>query len=409
MACVLRSGNKKIIALALVIAAVAATGWFLRGSSDLLEDENAHFHQVEEVIGFVRGDSPFEPRHPAIPGYHAVLALGNAFRPDPSISFLRAVSLLLCLASVAVFFILVRKQDSSSGIVKTLQYFFFPLVFNQSFLLYTEVPSLLTVLLMAWAAQRRRGIPLGAAGLLSILFRQNNIFWLLFFVLLLYFEKPGPLFRWKKLRSHALEHWPSAAVAALFGLFVLWNGGVAIFDQGSHPLALHFGNIYTIIFTSFLLFLPFHVANAGKIARLVRRFPQRFVIGLVVAFLLYMQTYVNTHPYNQDWWELRNIFLLFIMQKEYWKALAFFPIAYAILSHVVTPLYRTSTLLLYPAAVAFLAMSWLIEPRYYFIPLVLFHLYRHSGRPWQEYLLLAWNVAGSAFLFWGLYSRTFLP
>jgi hypothetical protein len=122
-----------------------------------------------------------------------------------------------------------------------------------------------------------------------------------------------------------------------------------------------------------------------------------------------MVTYVNTHPYNFDPWWLRNRVVLLSSSAPYWKALFFVPILHQILVFAVTPLWWRSLYLLYPVTLICLASSWMIEPRYYITPLLLFLLFRKPESEQAETDLLVWNACIGLGLFYGAWQGLFLP
>jgi hypothetical protein len=102
---------------------------------------------------------------------------------------------------------------------------------------------------------------------------------------------------------------------------------------------------------------------------------------LLVAFVVYMATFAIDHPWNYQYADyfLRNRLLLFIASDSLVKVLSFAAIAYSILSIWTTELARPSYYLLYPVTAVLVASSWLIEQRYYIVPLCLFILFRKDS------------------------------
>lgn len=125
--------------------------------------------------------------------------------------------------------------------------------------------------------------------------------------------------------------------------------------------------------------------------------------------MLYLLTFTNTHPYNFLPWWLHNKVVLLATSSPGWKLAFLVPILYQVLVFVSTPLWRRELYLFYPLAVVYLAASWLIEPRYFFIPLLLFIMFRKPGRQWVEVGLVAWNAVLGLVLFWGVWHGLWLP
>jgi alpha-1,2-glucosyltransferase len=196
-----------------------------------------------------------------------------------------------------------------------------------------------------------------------------------------------------------------------FGTFLAWNGGqIALADQDAHPpFTFHAGNVWAVAFTECFLFLPLAVALFGRIVHWSRENSGRVLLGGCVLSSLYLITFRNTHPYNFLPWWLHNKVVLLATSSLGWELVFLVPVLCQSLVFVCTPFWRTELYLLYPVAIVYLAASWLIEPRYFFIPLMLFALFRKPGHQSVEWALAAWNVLGGIALFWGVCHGLWLP
>jgi len=122
-----------------------------------------------------------------------------------------------------------------------------------------------------------------------------------------------------------------------------------------------------------------------------------------------MFTFVNDHPYNNNWssYYIRNKILIYFTSTVVLKTLFFIPIAYSILSISVTKLHRKSFYILYPTTLIYLFPSWLIEQRYYLIPFILFILFKKEESKFVEYLTITFYVLASAGIYLGIRNNFF--
>lgn len=389
-------------------------------------DEGFHMEQIEN---FQNGNFTVTGSLTTIPGYHAFMTVASRLIGERSLAFYRLVNLLLSLLSVFVFFRTARDVRETSALEKTVQYAFLPIVLPFFFLLYTDILSLL-LLLFALRAQERKGYALASifSGI-AILVRQNNIVWFGYFFIACLHETGMlrriteliPLECIQRLARNLPNPKESAVHSAnllvsvivyylgffLFAIFAKLNGGIAIGDKGSHPFpSFHLGNVYFLLFLLGILFLPMHLLNLKKIFRYLRT--NRFAPTIVVSFFVIgMMTFVNTHGYNQglDSVFLRNRILSYFTLTPLLKTLFFVPTTLALLSLLVTRFSKPIHYLLYPMTVLYLLPSWLIEQRYYFVPIVFFLLLRRDQSVLAERTQAIYSIVLSAVLYWIMATR----
>jgi alpha-1,2-glucosyltransferase len=285
---------------------------------------------------------------------------------------------------------------------KTLQYVFFPILFPFFFLLYTDVFSLLLVITAFFFALKKNYNLTAIIGIASILVRQNNIIWLLFLYIFLYFQEYSTINK-EIIKNHIKKSWLFLLGFLAFAIFLFINKGIALGDEARHPGGIFFGNIYFLLFLFFFLLLPFNLANLPKIIEKIKQ--NKKIIPLLLAiFIFYFFTFQNTHPYNQPQYSffLRNQILLFFTSSLFLKILFLLPIAYSILSIWATKLPSKACYLIYPTAILYLLPSWLIEQRYYLIPFALFLALKEKKSNTVEYLTIIMYITLSLYLFWGI-------
>ena len=99
---------------------------------------------------------------------------------------------------------------------------------------------------------------------------------------------------------------------------------------------------------------------------------------------------------------LRNAILVYVCSTTLAKTAFFVLCAYCLLSLMVTPLLKPEYWLIYPASAILLSMSWLIEQRYYIIPIAMFLLVRKRESEKVEWAILAMFILCTASLLYGV-------
>lgn len=364
-------------------------------------DEGEH---VDQILRLARGEWTLLPSLTTVPGYHALMALFVRATGAEGVDALRADSLAVGLAAVAVFAACAHALTPDRALVRTWQWALFPILTPFLFLIYTDVTSMLFVLLALLAWLRGRPGWAGAAAIVGTTIRQTNVVWMLFFLVLSLWSAPDarPKRRWL---------WVYALGLAAFALFVWVNGGVAVGDKTSHPFPqVHASNVYFLLFLHFVFFLPSHLLRAREIAGLVRARPW-IVALLAVGFPLFVLTFTNTHGLNfgneQVQFFLRNKLLAFLVGPLDHMLLAYVGVVWAVLSLAVTPLLRPQFVLLYPFTLAFLVPMWLVEQRYTLIPFTFFLLMRERRSLGEELVTLAWMLPFTFYFLAGIQTWRF--
>jgi alpha-1,2-glucosyltransferase len=393
-------------ALTAYIVILAATFIFLQ-KTDLLVDEYDHHIQIVKIV-----NHDFTPnnRLTMLQGYHYTMAACAIAAGNVSREWVRFFSLIFSFITVVLFFIFAGFINDKWQVAKTGQYAVFPITFPFFFLIYTDIFSLLFVLLAFYLAVRKRYLLSGIAVITSMLARQNNIIWLVLLFFIICYEEYGFRFNRSVITDMLKKTWIYLIGIALFIGFVIINKGIAVGDIDKHPaFVFHSGNIFFALFVFFILFLPLNISNAGKIIRLIKR-QSLFIIPTAVAvFLLYWFTYTVDHPYNLTGIEyfVRNKILMYSVISPMMKLLFFVPILYSLLSIAVTPLLKKSFYFLYPFTAILLCFTWMIEQRYYIIPFVIFLLVKKEENRLVEYFTMGYYAILSLFWVYGMGSIKF--
>jgi alpha-1,2-glucosyltransferase len=372
----------------------------------ILEDEVAHLPQIEK---FFNGDFSMVQDLTTIPGYHAFMALIAKLLGTTSLAVMRLVNVVISVVCIGVYALLLREVHGKTPPHRLIQFSFFPIIFPYYFLVYTDVASLLLVLCAFLLALKNRHIWAAAVGIASVLVRQNNVVWLVMIPLLAHVMHND--FQWKRHHLSALlkSGWMYGVGVAAFAAFVVWNNGVAVGDQASHPaFTFHLGNVYFFLALYGLFFLPSIVANFPRMLASIRE--ERFGVLIFAAlFGLYLLAYKTDHIYNNfapDFF-LRNYVLMAITASPLLKVLAFIPMALAALDMLANSIRRRELAVVYLFILLVLLPSWLVEQRYYIVPFALLLLFRRDDGPLVEPLTSLYYVAVSMIFVYGIQNNYF--
>ncbi|MDD5397405.1 MAG: hypothetical protein PHW24_05135, partial [Candidatus Moranbacteria bacterium] len=347
------------------------------------------------------GNYEIIPALTTIPGYHAVIAfIANAFDIS-SLKQIRVVSLLLSSISIWIFYLIEKRIDNNNSYTKTLQYVFLPLTFFYFPFVYTDIFSLLLVLVSFYFALSKKYTRSALFALISLAVRQTNIVWVPFFWLYTYIMENGLLISAGNIRNHIRKGAGYVVVAVIFLLFVYLNDGVAIGDRNMQQVGFHSGNVYLFLALVGILFLPISIDAMRKVD--IAFFKSRVAAGIVmgavtiISFLLFKPA---VHAYNQDPLFLRNIALVLAYGKYVWVYL--FAIFWGCITLFLMK-FDGKSLLMFPFIFALLIPSLLVEQRYLIIPMVLILLFRKKNNTGIEYLNAAYFGLLSLALVWMIF------
>jgi alpha-1,2-glucosyltransferase len=368
-----------------LLLALLLWGGILLFGDNKYADESDHIRQIHR---FMKGNYQVLPNLTTVPGYHAVIAALAAPFGDPAPKQIRLISLALSLLSIGMFYALAKKLRVENPQTRTLQFVFLPISFLYFPLLYTDIFSLLLILVAFSFVLSGRYALSAIVSLAAVAVRQNNIIWVAFFWAYAYVAENGFSFSPKKICDHVRRGAGYVAVAAVFLLFVWINGGVAIGDQESHRFGFYMGNLYFFLAVVGVLFLPLSLASFRTMER--ARLKKRVLLGVMVGMVaagLFLLVPPEVHEYNLKLKFLRNIVLSFAYHEYAWAY------ALAILFGSMTlslMRFGKESLSLFPFVVVSLLPSLLVEQRYLIIPLVFILLFRKGAHPMGEYATVAY-------------------
>lgn len=399
--------NMKTLSLILIVLAIIFPSLLLIKDAPSFVDEDAHCETIKEIATNRITRETFS-RNAQLPGYYFIMAGLRFLLGVSSLAELRILTTIFSLLSILAFFLVAQKINKKEIYVKTLQYFFFPILFIFFFLVYNDVTSLLLVLLSFYFVLKKRYQTAGLTGFLSILIRQNNIIWLGFFCLYIFLEEYKFRFSRKSLVGF-LKDIPVFIFSLVYVIiFVIVNGNPAMAEPDLNPMAFHFENVFFILFLHFFLFLPLNLNNLPKIIRMIKR--KLYVLPIIIGiFIFYFLSFKVKHWYNDPSFHgfLRNRLVNWGVANQSQKVIFFIPIAYSILCLGVTKFSKKSYYLLYPFTILFLSLSWMIEQRYYLIPFTFFILFKKQKSRLLEYATIVIYVILTVWIFWGVLNRKF--
>lgn len=373
-------------------------------------DEGAHFQIIDSLVkGTITSD--IFSKAAVFPGYFVLVAFISKIFHIGSPQGYRFISFFFGICSVVMFYVIAKRVSQDGFYVRTLQYFFLPIVFPFFFLLYTDLMSVLFVLIAFYMLLKGRYFLSGIVVLLAVLVRQNNLLWILFFWLYL-FLKEWPFRDVAKVALLILKRtWVYLFPFFIFVVFLIADGGsLTVGSQGMHPFSFHFGNIFFALLLYFFLFLPLHISNLKRIVVFVKLHLKVVVLFMVIGYLIYMFGMRLDHPWNleTEYHYIRNDFLQFVFSTPLIKSIFFLPIVVSVLSLFVTKLIRKEYYAFYPIAILVLSAHWLIEPRYSIIPFVFFLLFSERRSVRVEYATVAFFALISFYIFPLLKNATYI-
>jgi alpha-1,2-glucosyltransferase len=358
-------------------------------------DEQHHMKQVEQFCG---GDFTPNPRITTIPGYHVLAMEYGRLTGDCTLPRIRRVNVVLMLLATAAFAWACRAAGSERVALRTLQFYFLPVLLPYAFLVYADVVSVLMNVVTAGLLLSGRPRAAGLAGSAAIVFRQTNVVWLPLVIVWVLLEDASWRDAARPWRALLARLWPTLVGLAAFAVFVKWNGGIAVGGRGAFAAGLFSGNVFLGLFLFFLLFLPASLARLWH-GRARLRDPL-LAWALLAGWALLLTTFAPEHPFNKFGGFLRNELLSWVRVDPFLQTLFYLPIAGAIAVLYLAPLWRPALYALYPLAILSVVPLRLVEHRYAMPAMVFFLLFRKDESTIVEASGLALAMALSTAALW---------
>lgn len=397
--------DKKFWVLYIACIIMTTIGTLLIFNTPWLSDE---YHHKQQINYFQAGNFVVAPSLTVIPGYHIIMftfiTILNVQPED--IGAMRMIgAILLTLLTIPIIY------GITKNIKKTLQIYLFPTFFSFYFILYTDMMSLAFVLLAWYLFIKDKPTLSGIAALIAITIRQNNLVWLgMMMIIPLIQLYPIIQRQWKPYNKQKInetmnnlvkyyikKYWMYIIDCILFLAFVIYNGGIIIYDRAYHPLAPHVTNIWFALFTMFFLFLPLILYKAKEIIEYVKK-PEGAGIAILLTLII-IGTYSNTHWYNL----LTNVGFVknTILQ---WGDLNYLTKFLYAIPCVITALWLCITKIKNKMAYTilffsvFVLIDWMVDMRYFMIPVAFFLIYREEQNQKEENIYFIYMVMISLIL-----------
>lgn len=385
--------------------------FFVGNNKNLFIDESTHYRLIKNFANLTVTKESLT-NLTTFPFYHFVLGLLSRIIGSSSIFLSRLLSSIFSFFSILVFFLIAKEIEPKKAISKTFQYLFFPILFIFFFLIYTDSFSLLLILFSFYFLNKGKYKTSGFFGLLSVLARQNNVIWLALFLLLTMINRFKSGFNKKLVTKFLSDTSIFIFTVIVLAIFIIFNKGFVLSDQGAHPFSVHFANLFLFLIFHFVLFLPLNISNFPKIFKIsIKVFRKKpwIAFPVIIFFIFYIFTFRADHPYNQSTIDyfLRNRILSLVTGSDLVKSLFFIPVFYSILSLAVTELNKKIYYLVYPFILISLCLFWLVEPRYYLVPFVFFILFKKQKSPLIEYTTIIIFIFLSIWIVWGAVNQKF--
>lgn len=360
----------------------------------------------------------WDPKLTTPPGLYLMSVLfSKLFLFKCNLSVLRLTP-LLCLLSLPLVLTrllsLIRRvrppNELLSPTIDSIALSLFPIGWFYGFLYYTDVPSLVFVLLTVIMALENRHGMASLFGLLSCTFRQTNIIWVLFAFVYSQLRRMQHLRASEKILHEPpaldsksadwismVQSLPKAVLFALpdslpylfdvflFAAFVHWNKGIVLGDKSNHVPVLHIPQIFYFLGFATIFGWPALISGPGGPLGLWKEVTYRMfgskkrvlvtilaniAMGLGVHFFTIHHPFLLADNRHYTFYIWRRVFRLhyvvpYLLCPLYlacgWAWFVRIGKSQKLLQAISVPLFAAPTLLLSP----------LVEPRYFLIPYIL--------------------------------------
>jgi alpha-1,2-glucosyltransferase len=360
------------------------------GGDSSYADEKTHSRQINR---FLKGNYYLLSDLTTIPGYHLVIASAisgaNFFVDLSAMREIRLVSLSISLISIWLIFLIAKQLKIKNPTLRTLQFIFLPISFFYFPFIYTDIFSLTLILASFYFLLKKRYTFSSFFIFLSLLTRQTNIVWATFFWCYAYVSDYGFFFSLNFLKKHLRQTIGYVSMGISFMVFIILNHGIAIGDRINQQVGFHLGNVYFFLAIVGILFLPMSFISFISFFKTYKiKFYRSLILniiigGSIVASFIFFTP--DLHMYNFKMHFLRNI----ILQQAYHQYIFLYSLVIFLGYLTIFQLkFEKKALLLFPFTLACVIPSWLIEQRYYIVPLVFMLLFRKETGLKREYALL---------------------
>jgi len=374
---------KIIILIFLLFFLIGISEWLLSINKSFLMDENTG--NGDQVDNFAKGKYEIVDTLTMPPTYHLIVgSIARTFNLK-NVIWYRLINLFLVIWIIPTFYYLCEKN-----ILRTLQFSIFPIMFPFYILVYTDLFSLLMILLSFLLLTKKRYYLSAFTGTIAMFTRQDNIIWILFFCSYIFFIEKKDYFR--KIYGYIMS------IILILSYLILYRGKLVLGDNIQHPIMFHHNNIWFFLFVFFLIFFPIIITHLKEIKNYLIIYKDYIAILLIIMIFVFIN-FTNRHFYNQEKGFWFNEILLLANNNIIFKIIFVLIIATSI-AYLLTVRFKSlKEYLIYPFSIIFLSISLLIEPRYYFITFSFFMIFRKEEKKEIEKFLLIYYSIISIFFF----------
>lgn len=353
-------------------------------------DETFHFPVIERTA---HGRWTLAPEVPMLPGYH-FMAAALSCALGIHLSIARALSTVLAVLSAWLLLQAERRIRPDQAGRRMLLMVWLPVFFPVACMAYTESAALFFMVLALGLHLRRRWMWSGLALFLACLIRQPNIVWVVFFAL-------GSL-----LDGHPAGHLPldpaprgparlisrvgvHAIVLAAAVLFFVHRGEIGIGDHPNNVARLNIAQFFVYACFLLVMWAPIWGDRVGDDIRAFLSWAARNPrpaaacgVACVVAVWGLARLYGNPNSWNSRG-ELQFIRNWPLAAMDAYPPLRIIgatvvvSIAAMMVRFIATQPNRRMLTLAWIFGLAFLAPHFLVEPRYYIMPLFMLNFFAH--------------------------------
>lgn len=372
-----------------------------------LSDEWAHFQTINDIATNNISQETFS-RNAQLPGYYFFMAIFKKYFPLLELHGMRNIQMIFSILTIGIFYKLAKDFDPQHAELKTIQFTLLPVLSIFWFFIYSEALSLFFVLLSFYTLRHKKYALSWITAFLSILCRQNNIIFILFFVIYHWINNYSFPVNQTKITSYMREVSGFGVTFIFLALFLIINKTPALADLHENPLTIHLENPYQFLLVLTLVYLPLILNNYRKFIRWIKEYSLIFSVWMV-GIIIYLLFFRGDNTFNGDaysFWLHNKI--LYIWTANIWhKILFYIPITIGFLFLATTSLIEKNNWLIYLFSFLFLALSWLIEPRYTILPFTFFMLFRKVNATKFEVIENIYLVLLNTFLISGIASNKF--
>jgi alpha-1,2-glucosyltransferase len=363
----IKKQRQNFVSLGILFLLICCICLYFTSGNGLVADESAHAIQIQH---FLDNEWVFLNTLTVPPTYHLIVTMISIPFDIHTLHQIRVVNcLLLVLLLIPVSYLITNRNLN-----KTIQILFFPIMFLYFFLIYTDIFSLIFVLFTFYFVKEKYYILSGISAGIAIFTRQNNVFFIGFILIYGFLMFYNTDKKWYiNILKYTKKIIPVIISIILFSIYILYKGSVVQGDANQHPIALHLGNLYMFLFTFFFIFLFYIISKIPDIYNTIKNNGLANIGGL--ALILGVMNFENSHLYNQISGVWFNELLKMFDADYRIKILFLIPILLAYYTICSTKFDNPRYYLLYPFSIIYLMFSWLIEVRYYFIPMIFFLIF----------------------------------